>query len=77
MVGKKRPGFNSHVGQTMRAPSGDIVVVKTQSAFYVSERGLEQGYEDDQGWVLELSARPAGQNEMAAFLAREARSMRW
>lgn len=77
MVGKKKPTYNSHVGHTMRAPSGDIVVVKTQSAFYVSERGLEQGYEEDQGWVLELSARPAGTNEASVFIAREARSTRW
>jgi predicted SpoU family rRNA methylase len=77
MVGRKKPAYNSHVGLTMRAPGGDVVVVKAQSAFYVSEGGLGMGYDDDQGWVLKLTARPAGQNEIATFLAREARASRW
>jgi len=77
MVGKKKPAYNSHVGVTMRAPGGDVVVVKGQRSFYVSEGGFNMGYDDDQGWVLELTARPAGQNETATFLAREARATRW
>lgn len=77
MVGKKKPAYNSHVNSTLRAPGGDIVVVKTQRSFYVASSGLEQGFDDEQGWVIELTARLAGQNEISAFLAREARASRW
>lgn len=77
MVGKTRPAYNDRVGHTVRAPSGEIVVIKTQSSFWVRENGLSQGYPQDQGWVLELAGRPASVNEQSAFIAREDRGRNW
>jgi hypothetical protein len=78
MVGAKRPPHNVYVGRAMRRPfdghgGGEIVVVKTQSSFFVHERGMEQGYTDDRGWVVELRARDATAAEKAAFINREGR----
>ncbi len=78
MVGAKRPGPNEYVGRVVRRPfdasgGGEIVVVKLQSSFFVHERGVEQGYTDDRGWVVELQARDATAAEKAAFVNREGR----
>lgn len=77
MVGKKRPDYNDRVGHTVRTPGGDIVVIKTQSSFWVSENGVSQGYPQDQGWVLELAGRPASVNEQSVFIAREDCGRKW
>lgn len=78
MVGAKRPRANEFVGRTVRRPfdkngGGEIVVVKTQTSYFVHERGLEQGFADDRGWVVELRARDATAPEKAAFVNREGR----
>lgn len=51
----------------------EIVVVKLQSSFFVHERGIEQGYTDDSGWVVELRARDATASEKAAYVSHEGR----
>lgn len=75
---KKRPDFNAYVGRTVRVPfhkggGGEVVTIKAQSASYCPEGGLKRGFEDDQGWVVELRARKATDQETAAYVAREGR----
>lgn len=75
---KRRPDYNSHVGRTVRVPfhkggGGEVVTIKTQSASYCPEGGLERGFTEDQGWVVELRARRATEQETAVYVAHEGR----
>ena len=75
---KKRPDFNAYVNRTVRVPfhkdgGGEVVTIKAQTSSYCHEGGLKRGFEEDQGWVVELRARKATQQETAAYVAHEGR----
>lgn len=74
----ERPAYDAWVGRSVRRPfddqgGGDVVTIGTQTSWYVRERGIEQGFPEDQGWVVEVRARTATETEKALFAVAEAK----